>query len=214
VVLDDLATRFGFQDGTVVPNGVDLGGAAVSRRPAAVPTVFAVGRVERMKGFDLLVDAFARSDLPEDARLVIGGDGEMLGALRDQGRALGLGGRLVLPGMLTSRQVAEQMATATVVVVPSRREAFGIVVLEAWRSGTPVVVTSRGGPARLVTDGVTGLVVDPEDRDALAACLSRLVNDPATADRLGSAGRVAVKAFPWSRVAAEYEQIYDGCVRR
>ena len=113
-----------------------------------------------------------------------------------------------------SRQVAEQMATATVVVVPSRREAFGIVVLEAWRSGTPVVVTSRGGPARLVTDGVTGLVVDPEDRDALAACLSRLVNDPATADRLGSAGRVAVKAFPWSRVAAEYEQIYDGCVRR
>jgi glycosyltransferase involved in cell wall biosynthesis len=114
--------------------------------------------------------------------------------------------------MLTGRQVAEEMAAATVVVVPSRREAFGIVVLEAWRSGTPVVVTSRGGPAHLVTDGVTGLVVDPEDRDALAACVSRLVHDPVTADRLGSAGRVAVQAFPWSRVAADYERIYDGCV--
>ena len=102
------------------------------------------------------------------------------------------------------------MASAAVVVVPSRKEAFGLVVLEAWRAGAPLIVTSNGGPADLVTDGETGLVVDPEDATALARALELMVRDRATAERFSEAGRVAVRAFPWSRVAELYESCYDG----
>jgi glycosyltransferase involved in cell wall biosynthesis len=100
------------------------------------------------------------------------------------------------------------MAKADVVVVPSRKEAFGIVVLEAWASGTPVVVTSRGGPGELVVDGMTGLVVDPEDINALAAAIDLVLSQPSTSRRLAEGGRKSVQEYTWERVAQDYERIY------
>ena len=89
------------------------------------------------------------------------------------------------------------MATATVVAVPSRREAFGLVALEAWRAGTPLVVTDRGGTVEFVHDGVDGLLVDPEDTAALARALDRVLDDPALA--AGSPGvGCAVPGYSWS----------------
>jgi glycosyltransferase involved in cell wall biosynthesis len=208
-VLDDLRTRFGFDGGRVVPNGIDLDDVTEHRHPLPADTVFAVGRLERMKGFDLLLEAFAVADLPEESRLVIGGDGALADPLRERIEQLGVGDRVSLPGRLDPEQVVDCMASAAVVVVPSRREAFGLVVLEAWRGAAPLIVTSRGGPAGLVADGVTGLVVDPEDTAALGRALELLMRDRATAERLGRAGREAVRAYPWARVAELYEACYD-----
>ena len=210
VVLDDLRDRFGFEGGRVIPNGVDLRGQAVAPAPSTAGSVFAVGRLEHTKGFDLLLEAFVVADLPPRTRLVIGGDGTVRSSLERRARKLALGDRLHLTGWLGADEVAAHMAAAAVVVVPSRKEAFGIVVLEAWRAGAPLIVTSNGGPADLVTDGETGLVVDPEDATALAQALELMVMDRATAERLGEAGRLAVRAFPWSRVAELYESCYDG----
>lgn len=212
-VLDDLSTRFGFDGGRVVPNGIDLDHVPQPRHPLPEGTVFAVGRLERMKGFDLLLEAFAVADLPEQTRLVIGGDGALAAPLRDRIEALGIGDRVSLPGRLEPDQVSDCMGSAAVVVVPSRREAFGLVVLEAWRGGAPLIATSRGGPATVVTDQVTGLVVDPEDTAALANALELLVRDRAMAERLGRAGREAVRAYPWSRVARAYETLYGMAVQ-
>ena len=210
VVLTDLA-RFGPSIGLVVPNGVDLTETVPPRAPADPPYILAYGRVEHTKGFDLLLDAFARAALAPCTRLVLGGTGSALPALEMQSRAHGLEDRVDLPGRLSRAQVSEQLAGASVVVVPSRREAFGLVVLEAWQAGTPVVVTSRGGPAGLVTDGVDGLLADPEDAAALGNAVARVLTEPGLADQLAQAGLRKVERYGWDRVAVAYESVYDAC---
>ncbi|WP_165372812.1 glycosyltransferase family 4 protein [Pengzhenrongella frigida] len=194
--------------GQVVPNGIDTqeaGGQAPPWLP--VSYVLGVGRLVHNKGFDLLIDAFATLDR-DDVRLVIGGDGPELGALRAQVDALGLSGQVLLPGRLSRAEVVAVMAGATALVVPSRIEAFGITILEGWRAGIPVVATRRGGPPEFVADGVTGLLVDPEDRGQIANAIATLLDEPALAARLGTAGRTAVRGYTWADVAARYEGIY------
>ena len=100
------------------------------------------------------------------------------------------------------------MTAADVVVVPSRTEAFGIVVLEAWRRGTPVVASDRAGLGELVRDGVDGLLVDPEDIAALAGAIVRVLGDAALAEALAGAGCTRVGSFTWEAVARDYADVY------
>ena len=153
-VIDDLRSNHGLDGGTVVPNGVVLdapdapGGAAPAGR-----YLLGVGRLGRMKGFDLLIDAFARAELARDIRLVIAGDGPEQDRLQAEAEKLGLGDRVEFTGRLDDAAVARAMSGALAVVVPSRMEAFGIVALEAWRSGAPLVMTNRGGAPEFMHDG-------------------------------------------------------------
>jgi glycosyltransferase involved in cell wall biosynthesis len=101
------------------------------------------------------------------------------------------------------------MANASVIVVPSRREAFGIVALEAWRAGAPLVATNRGGTVEFVREGVDGLLVDPEDTNALGHAVRRVLEDPSLARRLAHAGSLAVRDFSWERVAEKYESMVE-----
>lgn len=216
MVLDDLRDRFGLVGGEIVPNGIDLDEAArlhVNASPSDVddrPTVFAAGRVVRVKGFDLLVRAFAAADVPTDVRLVIGGDGSELPRLKALVDELGLNGRVEFPGRLSRAQVIQGMSQAALVVVPSRVEAFGIVVLEAWRAGSALLCTRNGGPSDLVTHGVNGFLVDPEDIAGFAAALNQLMANPAMRQRLGRAGREVVEGFTWERTARKYQALYAG----
>ncbi|RXR26830.1 glycosyltransferase family 1 protein [Oerskovia turbata] len=223
IVTEDLAERFGYEDAVVVPNGVELGAPTTdpARPPAprtgpadppdavGPPALLAVGRVEHVKGFDLLLEAFASSPLAERARLTIVGDGSELAELRRRARALGVEDRVSFPGMLGPDAVAEALAAATVVVVPSRKEAASIVVLEAWRAGRPVVGTVLGGPRTLLTDGVDGLLVDPRDAAALARAISSLLDDPDRAAAMGAAGRREVEHYTWEAVVDRYDAVYD-----
>jgi glycogen(starch) synthase len=209
--LDDLERRFALPVGTgaVVPNGVDLD-EPVGECPAWLPerSVLAVGRMVGIKGFDLLLEAFARVGR-DDVALVLAGDGPVRDALRERAEELGIADRVVLPGRVERAEVGAAMRGATVVVVPSRFESFGIVVLEAWRAGVPIVATTRGGPPEFVTDGVDGLLVDPVDTGALAHALGRLLGDDDLARRLGTAGRDGVGTYTWKRVTDDYVALYD-----
>jgi glycosyltransferase involved in cell wall biosynthesis len=108
--------------------------------------------------------------------------------------------------------VRRATAGAEIFVMPSRLEPFGIVVLEAWDAGRPVVATDRGGTSEFVTDGEDGLLVDPNDLAALAGALDRLADDPALARRLGRAGRAQVPRFSWDVLAQEYRDLYARAV--
>ena len=119
-----------------------------------------------------------------------------------------LGERFQLVGPLDEAGVDAWMRDAQVVVMPSRREAFGIVALEAWRAETPLVVTSLGGPSTFVESGINGFVVNPRDTDALAAALRQVLDEPALAASLAAAGRRSVADFTWTRVACDYLAIY------
>ncbi len=212
VVLADLEARFGLAPGRgeVVPNGIDPDEAVTQ---TAIPAargryVAALGRVQRVKGFDLLVEAFARADIDPEVTLVIGGDGPERAPLAAQAERLGVADRVILPGRLDRGQVAALLGGAAAVVVPSRFEAFGIAALEAWRAGAALIATNRGGPPEFVRDGIDGLLVDPEDTDALARAITEVIRDPARAASLGDAGLLRLPEFTWERVAGQYEEIY------
>lgn len=212
--LDDAVHRFGLRPGhgEVIPNGVDLAGTAPGPiRPAALPDgpyVLALGRVVAKKGFDLLLEAFAAAGASERFDLVIAGTGGALDDLERRAERLGLTGRVHFVGRLDREEVAAAMAAAELFVMPSRVEPFGIVILEAWRAGTAVLATTRGGPPEFVRDGQDGVLVDPFDRPAFTAGLDHLLGDDRVRRAVADAGRARVADFAWPSVADRYRGVY------
>jgi glycosyltransferase involved in cell wall biosynthesis len=212
-VIDDATSRFGLPPGKgrVIYNGVEVAGDDVPT-PVDLPFarfVVALGRIVPKKGFDLLLEAFAKvSPAHPEVGLVIGGDGRSREALIDRARTLGLEGRVAFPGRLDRGAVAWVMAHADVFCLPSRVEPFGIVVIEALRAGRPVVVSARGGAPEIVRHEREGLVADPFDAAAYGAAIDRLLSDRELAARLAAAGRKRVDDFSWSTIAEEYRALY------
>lgn len=160
--------------------------------PAEAPVIGTVGRLERVKGFDVLLDAFARLTPPkggvtEMPRLVIVGDGSQKTALRRQAEALGISERLSFAGYMTD--AARAPVGFDVMAIPSRQEALPLACLEAMAAGTPVVASNVGGLPEAVLDGETGLIVPPDNVEALAAALQSLLDNPEPARIMGRRGR-------------------------
>jgi len=222
--LADAEDRFGLAPGRglVIPNGVALeaeGAKDEASDPPAPfhpvpgdpdrPYILALGRVVEKKGFDLLLSAYAAMAADQrTADLVVAGSGPALEGLERMASELGVGDRVHFVGRLSRRDVASAMSGATVFVMPSRLEPFGIVVLEAWRAGVPVVATNRGGAPEFVDDGRTGVLVDPFDTQALAAALGGLLADDARRLAIGQAGHERVRAYDWPTVAQRYRTLY------
>lgn len=212
-VLGDAHRRFGLPEGAgcVIPNGVDL----TSREPHIAMTlpfqrfVFALGRVVDKKGFDLLLQAFDRIAVEHpDVGLVIGGDGAAKPQLAALVQRFELNSRVMLPGTLSRGEVAWAMDNASVFVLPSRVEPFGIVVLEALRAGVPTVVSSRGGASEIVRHDREGLVVDPHNVGELAAAITRLLSEEKLRQRLAVAAVDRAKDFAWEGIAEQYRMTY------
>lgn len=212
-VLDDLTSRFGLRGGVVIPNGVDLRIHPSADRHRESAAFFAVGRLVMIKGFDLLLEAFARTR-NDRASLVIGGDGPERDALAAQARRLGLDDRVSFPGWLDEQAIADAMGSATAVIVPSRIEAFGIVALEAWRAGAPLIMTRHGGATGFMNDGVDAVLVDPQDADGFAAAIDRVDGDEALRNRLAAAGSSRVMEYGWESVLDRYESLLSSPMPR
>lgn len=176
--------------------------------PPAEPRLAIVGRLIPIKGHDVLLAALARvrEELPE-ATLEIAGDGPFDAELRATVARLGLTDAVSFLGRVSP--AAPVFERAAVVVVPSRGEGFGMVALEAMERGRAVVASDVGGLPEIVEDGVSGLVVPPDDPDVLAAALLELLRDPARAAALGAAGRDrALAAFSQDRCTDRVEELY------
>ena len=170
----------------VIPNPV----AARRGPPANGSTprrILGVGRLVPQKGFDLLIEAFARvaPRFPDwDLRIV--GDGPERPSLLDLARRAGLESRIGFPGRVGP--IGDELARAGVFVLSSRFEGFPNALAEAMAHGLAVISSDcPSGPRDLVRDGVDGLLVPPEDADALAQALAALLSDPAR--RAGLAAR-------------------------
>jgi len=160
------------------------------------PAFLFVSRLTRLKRADLLVRALATP--PANAiRLTIAGDGEEGPALARLAAELGVAARLTFAGRLSEDELIDHLATCRAVCFPPFQEDYGFVTAEAFAS-RKAVVTCRdsGGPTELVQDGVTGLVCDPTP-DALGRAMRRLVDDPALAERMGSAAHEAGARLTW-----------------
>jgi glycosyltransferase involved in cell wall biosynthesis len=178
------------------------------------PTVLFVGRLVQQKGCAHLIRAMSKvqSAVPE-ARLVVAGAGP------EQKRCIDLAASSLrdaeFVGAVSQSEVRSLMARSTVFCVPSHRaltgcrEAFGLVYTEAQAMQVPVVAYRSGGIQEAVADGVSGILVDEGDIDALAVAIEMVLTNPSLARRLGHAGRQrVVERFDIDRQGAELGALY------
>lgn len=188
-VLDDLGTSTAVH---VVPTGVDVerfADEAESPQRTEPVRLVAVGRLNPVKGFDVLVEACRRlRERGLDFTCTIHGAGDEDTALAEAAEAADVTDRVHLAGPIAPSRVHEAYREGDIYVLSSRSEGLPVVVMEAMASGLPVVASDVTGVPELVVDGETGLLVPPEDPDALADALATLIEDPTRRDRMGEAG--------------------------
>jgi glycosyltransferase involved in cell wall biosynthesis len=196
----------GLDDGSVrtIHNAVaDVELVPVERRFAG-PVIGAIGRLDRQKGFDVLLRAL--TELPGTG-LVLVGDGPERDPLQRLAAELGLAGRVEFQGW--HENARRQLGGFDVFVLPSRFEGFPLAIVEAMLARVPVVATTVGSVPESVLDGVTGRLVAPEDPHALSFALRQLLADAGLRARMGAAGREHALNFGLGPMARAYEALYE-----
>jgi glycogen(starch) synthase len=200
---------------SVVWNAVAEPNEAPEPLPFDPPTLLAVGRLVREKGFDVAIEVFAQLQRQLNGlRLVIVGDGPERAALEQLAATLVPNGAVRFLGWVEPARVASVINQATVVLMTSRwEEPFGLVAVEAAYMARPIVATRVGGLAEIVVDGETGCLVEPDDVAAMAAATAALLRDPQHASYLGKQGRRrAHERFSLDACAARYETHYGNLI--
>jgi glycosyltransferase involved in cell wall biosynthesis len=180
-------------DFQVIPNGIDAAPLAsvpdlMEKTGGAVVAGF-LGRLQvQDKGLDLLLLALAHERIPSSLRLEIaGGPQESVDRLKAQAADLGLQDRVRFLGEVSD--AAQVLAGWDLLVLPSRREGFGLVLVEAMAAGRPVIASRAGGIPEVVEDGVTGWLVPVGDVQALANAMARMAEEHGERLRMGRQGR-------------------------
>jgi glycosyltransferase involved in cell wall biosynthesis len=173
------------------------------------PTVLFCGRLEWQKGPDLLVEAIplVLRGRP-NAKFVFAGDGGMRPELERRAWQIGAGDAVRFVGFQDGDSLVELFRMSDVVCVPSRNEPFGIVILEAWSAGKPVVATDVGGPNEFVQPDFDGLKIAPHP-NSIAWGLGALMSDFEKARWMGRNGRrTVIERFSWDVIAAHALGVY------
>ena len=191
--------------GRVIVNPVELPAGWRPQRGGNV--LAAAGRLVPQKGFDLLLEAFAKLAPEHPAwKLVIWGEGEERACLERQRDLLGLTGRVELPGV--SAQPGGWVQTADAFVLSSRYEGWGIVLTEAMAAGLPAVSFDCDfGPRDMIESGVDGILVPLGDVGALVSALARVLGDAELRKRLGAQARLSARRFAPDHVVAAWESL-------
>jgi len=184
-----------------------------------------VGRIERLKGVDTLINAMACLQLKEMGRpvhlAIIGGDPSLsresmtveMARLKDLCASLGLDQSVVFLGKRDQNKLPYYYSAADVLVMPSHYESFGMVALEAMACGTPVIASEVGGLAYLVRDGETGFTIPAEEPDTLCEKLSWLLNDDDLHARMSGQAAQYAQAYAWEKIAnqivGEYKKLLN-----
>jgi phosphatidylinositol alpha-mannosyltransferase len=199
-------------DYQIIPNGVDLGAAPQSAKaPADHMRLLFVGRAEERKGLPILLSAFDALIEQVPSRLtVIGADPEEISRrVADPEVAA----RIDTIGKVSDEELWRQLGEADVLCAPSLAgESFGMVLIEAFAAGTPVIASRIAGYRDVVTDDVDGVLVPPADPQALAEELQRFWLEPERRIAMGEEGRRSAQRYAWPRIADEITTAYEGAM--
>lgn len=200
-----------------LPNGVDTEfwkpseselGSAKGNEDLHIVTA---GRLEKVKGYDLLIESFAKvRERNPHARLSIFGEGSQEPDLRQRIAALDLEEAVDLPGVKPREELRESFRDADMFVLSSRSEGMPLVLMEAMASGLPCVATDVGSVALL--GGSVVDLVEPEDAGALSEAMISLGSNPCLREKLGVQGRRQAQQFSSSDTMRKYEEVLQ-CVR-
>jgi D-inositol-3-phosphate glycosyltransferase len=219
----------------VIPCGVDLNlfyprkcaeAKAYLEMPQSHKVVLFVGRIEPLKGIDVLMEAMALLlediDQPRDeiCLCIVGGDPDAanldreMARLQEMRQGLGIADVVTFLGKRDQDALPYYYSAAEVCVVPSHYESFGMVALEAMACGTPVIASRVGGLTFTVKDGRTGFLVPNDDRQALAEKLKLLLTDGTLRCQMGQQATQLARRYSWSIVAGQIVALYRELVTR
>jgi glycosyltransferase involved in cell wall biosynthesis len=201
----------------IIPNGIDFarpGGWVVPSRVSPGPHLVGVGRLDPVKGWDDLLDAMAllQGSHPGLVFDLLGSGTEAEAErLRKRAATLGLTDRVRIHPDAPPHSEAhrdEMSSPRPILVVPSREEGFGLVLLEGMARGLPIVATRAGGIPEVARHDIEALLVPPRDPPALAAAIAQAHADPALVARLVCGGRARVAKFPATAMVDAYHRLY------
>jgi glycosyltransferase involved in cell wall biosynthesis len=216
-VTRDVVTGLGVDPDTTVvapPAGdrfdPDVDAATIDTRARKRPLqVVFVGNLTARKGLDTLVDGLAAAET--DTELTVVGrpvDADYADTVRRSVRRHDLTERVRFAGELTDDELAGTLRSSHVLAVPSRYEGFGIVYLEGMSFGLPAIASRAGGAGEVVSDGETGVVVDPDDPGAVARALTRFAADADRLARMGTAARRRYERHPdWGETTGRVRRL-------
>ena len=191
----------------VIPNPVDVEDLEIQN--SVSKTIIAVGRLHAQKGFDVLIEAFAKvASIYSDWQLELWGDGPQRDMLHTLIRSKNLEGQIMLKG--TTQNILQEMAHAEFFVLSSRWEGIPNVLCEAMALGMPVIATDcPTGPRELITDGEDGLLVPVGDVGAMANAIVKLIQDKELRQQLGAKAKTKMKQYDTATIAKLWAREFD-----
>lgn len=218
-----LLSRYPTLNCRVLPNGVDLErfksgqghrfraqhGIAPEAKVLAV-----IGRVDPQKGQCLAVRALSRLEDRSVHLLLVGPatDGAYEQELETEIEQRQLGARVTRVGGLSGRELVDAYHSCDLLLVPSAHEPFGIVALEGWASGKPVLASRTGGLQELIAEGRNGMLFRPGDEEELAARIARVLAEPRIGQQLSTEGLRTVASYSWTEHTRKLLEIYQEAI--
>ena len=212
----DFVSRYFPGDYRIVPNGIDTSRFHPDHRPLeqlrtpGMKTLLFVGRMEKRKGFDILLEAYAQLRRRRaDVRLVAVGDGPQREGYERQVDSFGIPD-VLFRGRVSDEMLPRHYAAADVFCSPALGgESFGIVLLEAMASGVPVLASAIPGFTAVIEAGKDGLLVPPRQPRVWAQAIETVVNDDELARSMSANGLRTAQRYDWDRVADEILDVYE-----
>lgn len=172
-----------------------------------------VSRLERIKGMDLVVPAFAKvQEVHHEVKLIVVGDGSLKEMMMEQARELGCEEAIEWTGRLAQEELDEWYQRMDIVLMPSRSEGFGLTAIEAMDNGCAVVASNVGGLPEVVCDGEVGLLHRTEDVDDMAEKICRLIDNPKMMDGMTKRVKEYVERFSYERYKKLILDLYQKMV--
>lgn len=179
------------------------------------PKRFTLGiasRLEKIKGMDLVIPAFAEVlKKHPDTRLIVVGDGSLRSAMEQQAKNLVCNDHIIWAGRQPQKELSKWYSLMDVVLMPSRSEGFGLTAIEAMANGCVVVASNVGGLPEVVRDGECGLLHQSEDTSDMADKIVSLINDKDTYNRLQAQSLREVEKYSFERYAELINNMYEKC---
>ena len=195
---------------SVIYNGLEMPDLQPTSLPFEKPILLCLGRLVRHKGFDLAINAFSeiQKQFPE-SQMIIAGEGPEKPALVKQVQSMHLNKTIRFTGQVEPDNVSELINSTTIIIMPSRREPFGLVAVQAGQMARPVIATRIDGLPEVIDHEQTGLLVEKQSVQAIVAAIKKLLTNPELTRTLGNNARKKAKnQFDLNFCASQYHERY------